>query len=978
MTPINNQTTNSLTINITQLKNVYSANKQNYLDNNQFANKNTIDASILTYQVKNAGITFPTLEASIISNNYNVFKDILYADKNIQQEVVDNRIVTKYIKLIIYNNAKECLVELLNFLTRKKLNKVLEKQPRLYSYICDNQQLRELVLKNHYFVIGYRGIYDILFYAISVDNKADALRAFEVLLTKFPLHYASNKCTSKYYNPIIYAIEQDKFNIFQELIKIAPRFFVTLPGNNITSLIAAASNKNSSFLECLLQHKHQDNVVNYQEQLKMSLSIAIDNKNSENIKILIDHAPLIVFEKLANKDETIIATLFKKHPDYFVVAIDNKIIANHIINPIFFNEFIVEKNHVAYKLLVSLKKQTVATKLKLDNNKKILVNNSNSRIVDALVDYKVKTKKYSIDYINVDSYYIENVNSKMLDLVSSILPKLNNLAVYVKSKQYYKSSIITNKVFSYGDENASISLINWLIKLGVPQIKIIISPPDNSTPDSRRYLSKAAKNVYKKQKLFCLKKISRLFPLIKYNSIKPQKITTSGVKLHVGFVDDNSFMDNYFYTNNHVSIKKYNGYRKLIKYNGVVISFSAPEFYNELVADDLIIIKPFAFAKKCEQINTDLYVDAKNKSLYSNINSLANTTCSIIPEVKTNIELKYNSENYILEWLTAALANIEHGSNIANIINLIYLYFNKNKIDHSLVYGIHHNNVKDNAYNIIRDWIAVLDSFRSSRDTATVLSLFSNNLFLDIDVITYNRNDIIFLSLYSNNILADFSLAIAEKKIIIFNFSPLPKQVFQFLIKNANLPMLTEGANTTSYLLQEGMPYLSLLPDYTTHVPYSMGDPLQSFLIESLSYKLVMSSYFKMQLKTLHSLVEQKQYIAAKDFIESLILQDKKHPHALSYLWKAPTDDSITAAKITAYKLITKGEKLSPNAYNILLQALTDNLDSIALYIKQITTKGTQEKHHVEMIKSQLQNNFNNVVITSLYQFFKAKHVSKN
>jgi hypothetical protein len=976
MTPINNKDINNSAINVTKLKNVSGNNKQNYLASNQFTNKNTMATSILTYQVKNAGITSLTLKSSIISNNANIFKDILYADKNTQKEFTNSNLVTKHIDLMIYYNANVCLVELLIFLTKKKLNKVLNSLPNLYSYICDNQQLRELVLNDHYYVIGCRGIYDILFYAISVDNQAEAIRAFEILLTKFPLHYAISKFTNRYYNPIIYAIEQDKFNIFQELIRIAPAFFVTIAGNNITSITAAARNKNSVFLECLLQHKHQSNVVNYQEQLKTSLLIAIDNDNSENIKVLIDHAPLIVFEKLENKDETIIMSLFKKHHDYFAIAINNEIIANHIINPVFFNEFLVEKNNPAYKLLISLKKQTIITNLKLEDNKKPLINQGNSSAVDALVDYKTKTKKSAIDYVNVDSSYIENINSKMLDLVSSILPKLNNLAVYVKSKQYRKSSIVTNKFFSYGDENASFALINWLIKLGVPQIKIILSPPDNSTPDSRRFLSKTAKIFYKKQKIFCLKKISKLFPLIKDNSVKSQKITTLGVKLHVGFVDDDSFMDNYFYANNHVSIKKYNGYRKLIKHNGVVISFSAPEFYNELVADDLIIIKPFAFAKKCEQINTDLYIDATTKSCYSNINSLVNTPCSIIPEVKTNIELKYNGDNYILKWLTATLANIEHSSNIANIINLIYLYFNKNKIDHSAIYGIHHNKIKVSAYNIIRDWITVLDSFRCNRDTATVLSLFPNNLFIDMDVFTYNRKDITFVSLHNDNLLDKFRLAIAEKKIIILNFLSLPKQVFQFLIKNTNLPMLTEGANTTSYLLQEGISYLSILPNDKTKIPYNIGDPLQSFLIEALSYKLVMNSHSKAQLKTIHNLVEQKQYTVAKDFIDDLILQNKNHPNTLSYLWKTSKDDPIKETKITAYKLITKGEKLSTNAYDILLQALTDNLDSIAVYIKQITTKGTQEKHHIEMIKSQLQNNFNNVVITSLYQFLKAKNIS--
>ncbi|WP_257266460.1 hypothetical protein [Endozoicomonas sp. ONNA2] len=58
-----------------------------------------------------------------------------------------------------------------------------------------------------------------------------------------------------------------------------------------------------------------------------------------------------------------------------------------------------------------------------------------------------------------------------------------------------------------------------------------------------------------------------------------------------------------------------------------------------------------------------------------------------------------------------------------------------------------------------------------------------------------------------------------HKAVAICLLPDLPKPVFHHLITASDLPVLTEGANTTSFLLQAGHPYLSTLPDGETPIP---------------------------------------------------------------------------------------------------------------------------------------------------------------
>ena len=89
----------------------------------------------------------------------------------------------------------------------------------------------------------------------------------------------------------------------------------------------------------------------------------------------------------------------------------------------------------------------------------------------------------------------------------------------------------------------------------------------------------------------------------------------------------------------------------------------------------------------------------------------------------------------------------------------------------------------------------------------------------------------------------------------------LPKHQFDDLVLSSRLPVLTEGANLTSFLLEHGRPHLSprlsVLPTGQTPVAQDMGDPLEAIKAEAFSVKLGIDKHEKKFMAGLKSLVEK-------------------------------------------------------------------------------------------------------------------------
>ena len=869
------------------------------------------------------------------------------------------------LEMAVRKDAYKCSLFLIKLLAKKNLFLNQRQQIKFTDLLIKKtDSFIDAIIEKFVKIVNPPSLHLLVIDGIEYNAEHFTLQSLDCIIKRNMHHNFSYK-----YNPLIHAIHKNKLSIFKKTLKILPAFFLNTLYNNKTLVMEAVKNDDSAYLQILLGRKEiLSSLGHHNNDDETALEIAIKNNKYDNARLLIESYPKLAFVQNKAGDTPLIIA-FYNHQKYAQLMLENQYIRSQINNPLFFSDIVCSKNNLAYQKLIELRKKKNSQQgVSLDNKLLLTIKKSIKKNTTTLTNnnFRFISKNIkAIDYIAPDISSLKEYNQIVFDRVKRVLPLINNLAVYIKAKQYYDKAA-PKQFFSYGDENASIALIDYLITLGVRKLKVIISAPDNSTREIRRSFSAKDKTLYRNKKKFCLQKLSCLFPSINSQTLNAQKINKNGCEITLGFVDDNRFM----YASipqNHVFQTRYNTTDNLLKHQGTIITFSANSVYTEIMPDNLLVIKPFSFSKAFEQLHTDIYFDKNNNSVTANISGLSNPNYSIIPEV-TVIPHKI----MLLNWIYNNLNAVYNSTLITNFIYSIYENEQKNKINHGIIYGLHHPYILPNAYMLIRKWIKILIKTQQFKKNAIVLSVFRNNINIDIDLILYDTPQAIFVNINAPHAVEDINEAIAEKKLILVVHSPLPKKIFNFLTLNSSLPMLTEGANTTSFLLQNGLPYLSILPNGGTKVPSNLGDNLQSFLVECLSYKLMLEPKDLARLHSLYSLAKEKNLVVARNIIDLWIKKARKLQikDNLSFLWHKPITE-----KITAYDLISKEDKLGDVGYEVLLQALNYDIEAICNYIYKVINPNTKEHNHFKLMAYSINNSFNNAVITSLNKFFISKNL---
>jgi hypothetical protein len=458
----------------------------------------------------------------------------------------------------------------------------------------------------------------------------------------------------------------------------------------------------------------------------------------------------------------------------------------------------------------------------------------------------------SIDYLDLDMLSLMSKTEDIFGSTTAFIKNLKNIAIYLTSEHF---PIEENNFYTFGDENSCLNILNQLISLGIKEATIYVSPPDRSSITSRKKCSSFYKRYqYQNTKSYVIRKLSLLLTSINSELGLPQCIIKDGCTINIRFIDEVS-------PNNETSQEKIRSFIETtigIKYpseheelrastikENLVFIFYQDEFSrNTKNLSNLINILPFSWCMEKEKIifpNTDIKPESKI--------DCKNPSYSILREQETNLPLKYIGinayENWLFDLLTTVKSNNE-ATTLSTIINLIAANIKNKTIQHGTIYGLHHYYVKENAETILSSWINSSNELSIEVKQPIILSVISNTLAINKQQFNNENTLVIDLSQSEdkNDYLDQINYCLKNNKTIVLFFPSLPKPVFHYLIDNTTMPILVEGANTTSYALQTGKPYLSVLPSGATEIPTKMGDPWIAFLQKLLSYKLESSKEF--------------------------------------------------------------------------------------------------------------------------------------
>jgi hypothetical protein len=587
----------------------------------------------------------------------------------------------------------------------------------------------------------------------------------------------------------------------------------------------------------------------------------------------------------------------------------------------------------------------------------------------------------SIDYLDVDTLSLKSKTEDIFSSTTNFIKNLKSVAIYLNS-EYYPAD--KKKFHTFGDENACLNMLNQLISLGIKQVTIYVSPPNNSTIDERKKSYTMYKQYqYQKTKKYIVRKLSFLLNGIDSQLKLPQTIIKDGCTVNIRFIDEISSNNDTIqektrnFIESTIGIKYLSKHEELrattVKENLVFVFYQNNFKNNNQNLSNVITIYPFSWRMHLENI-----IFAKTDTKPQCKIECKNPSYSILREQQATLPIKYTGKNAYKNWLFDLLATAKSkyaAETLSTIITLIAEKIKNKKIHHGTIYGLHHPYIKQNAKTILSTWINASTELSIQRQQAIVLSVISNTLIVNKQQFNNENTIIIDLSKCEdeNNYFNQINSCLSDNKVIVLFFPSLPKTVFHYLIDSTTMPILVEGANITSYALQTGKSYLSVLPTGATAIPTKMGDPLIAFLQKVLSYKLAYSKDFLDHFKVLFNHVTNYNYQQAIDYIYKLkpFYDLENNEMLIDFFCKQNSDKSTETKEITLMFLLKKGQggMLSDNTRKYLLQALDPSFNSISSYIKNSLDKNSKERFHSQLMQHHVNLAINDKLVIALNKF---------
>ena len=550
--------------------------------------------------------------------------------------------------------------------------------------------------------------------------------------------------------------------------------------------------------------------------------------------------------------------------------------------------------------------------------------------------------------------------NSLLSQVKALLSGLQKIGVYVRCA-IQENTDEEGQFWEMGDATASVGLIKTLVALGVKTIHVQLSPPDDSDFVKRQKFNREEQVRYIKKQRVALSKLAYLLPGIK---LKPgiQEMYIKATKVIISSCN----------------------FRRENKINAAVtLSFLSPKrMYQHLgfAQESYINLTPYRFNSKNElmYLDTDTSVTMDNK----NNDNTAMPDCNIIP-----LHLPANSiiPDDDLQPQEAEISTESVNSHTATLISAINQLCDlsaNGKIQTAVVYGLHHCALNQYKKTILTNWLSAIKITQDQvTDALPVVMTTTVSAFRDEDR-KNGKRALYEIARTTGFTLIDFrnqqdqaSLMAADRGQLFLCLMPsLPRQSFNKLVQSSRLPVLSEGANLTTTLLQNGQPHLSLLPYGQTPVAQDMGGPLEALKALAFSCKLRMkkSGMDIEALKILSNLVRKSRYTEALSFIDKIKTLDFTS-RAMDFVWADPQPSPLQLRSVTIMSLLQKGEKLGGIEKKALLTALDPSNKALADYINSCLDKDSITTHHFRLQQMHVNKPFNNKVVAALLQFGRHK-----
>ncbi|WP_257265446.1 ankyrin repeat domain-containing protein, partial [Endozoicomonas sp. ONNA2] len=535
-----------------------------------------------------------------------------------------------------------------------------------------------------------------------------------------------------------------------------------------------------------------------------------------------------------------------------------------------------------------------------------------------------------------------------LPQVKALVSGLQEIGVYVPCA-VDEDTDAKGQFWTMGDATASIGLIKSLVALGVKTVHAQLSPPDGSSFITRQSFNIEQRSRYKQQQRIALSKLAYLIPGINIKR-KTQEIYINDTKVIISVC----------------SLRREN------KINAALtLSFLEPEeMYRELrhVQESYITLKPYRFYSECES----MYLDTSTSLATNKINDNAIADSNI-----TLLHLPVNSiipNNYLLPQETEISAINSHTATLISAINQLCDLSANGKIQTSVVYGLHHSDLRQHKHTILTNWLRAIHFNQGQIANALpVVVTTTVSAFLDMDEYIYEngKSALQAIAKMTGFTLIDFRdqqdraavLGAGKGQLLLCLMPSLPRQSFNQLVQSSRFPVLCEGANLTTTLLQKGQPHLSLLPFGLTPVAQDMGGPLEALKALAFSCKLRMkpSSVDIKALKILSGLVRASLYAEALCYIDEI-----KALHfesgVIHFVWADPQPSPLQLRSVTIMSLLHKGKKMGGIEKKALLAALDPSDKALADYINNCLDKNSITNHHFRLQQMHVNKPFNNKV----------------
>ena len=534
-----------------------------------------------------------------------------------------------------------------------------------------------------------------------------------------------------------------------------------------------------------------------------------------------------------------------------------------------------------------------------------------------------------------------------------VLNGLGRTGIYLVNQAFPNES--KEHFWSMGDLVAGVKIINALTVLGATSLDVVLSPPDDSSVQQRKGFSEKdlAVKRYQDASSVAQHKLAKLLPEFKPDEPLPQTIHLKGCEITFRDCDDQT-----------------------TDLPTVMLTFATAAVQHEhtgRLPDSVISIRPYRFYNEIQTITTDIKGD-KGNTLFANL-----PPNSVIKEKATDDQ----TEGVALNTATMSNRPDKKIAALESAVDYLAKQSHSGQLDLSIVYGLHRVS-KEFRYYILEDWSDTLEHYRSPFATdkkPTLIAVASNaNLRAELKALT-KRKHLALIDLSDVTEAEDIQKRIQalkpdEQAVCIL--PSLPKVQFDKLVLSSRLPTLTEGANLTSFLLENGRPHLSVLPSGNTLVAQDMGDPLEAIKAKAFSYKLGLDQRDRKTLSNLTALVRENTKEGYQEALDKIgfVSGDKELP--LDFLQNTAEEDNFLHVKqLTIKQLLEKGATsgLGETGRKALLSALDPSLEAFQQYVRDAVDEDSATAHHFKLQQRHVNQPSQNAIVSALVKLGKYKGV---